>query len=289
MIRRTNRLRREFVYRKSLEGKERELYEKKRKIRQCLEEGKAIPTELRNSEAELRKELQLEDVETAGNGASADDEYAKANLRDPKVLVTTSRDPSSRLTQFIKEVKLLMPTAQRINRGVQVLPDLVELCRSNDFTDLVVVHEHRGEPDGMVISHMPFGPTAYFGISSTVMRHDIKDEDIGTVSEANPHLILENFTTSLGQRTATILKHLFAAPKGKSKRVITFANNADWISLRHHTYEMPKGPKSVQLTEVGPRFEMKLYQIKLGTIDADDADVEWALRPFMRSAKKKRL
>ena len=289
MIRRTNRLRREFIYRKSLEGKERELYEKKRKIRQCLEEGKAIPNELRNSEAELRKELALEDVETATNGAVADDEYKNANLRDPKVLVTTSRDPSSRLTQFVKEVKLLMPTAQRINRGAQVLPDLVELCRSNDFSDLVVVHEHRGEPDGMVISHMPFGPTAYFGISSTVMRHDIKDEDIGTVSEANPHLILENFTTALGKRTANILKHLFAPPKGKSKRVITFANNADWISLRHHTYEMPKGPKSVQLTEVGPRFEMKLYQIKLGTIDAEDADVEWALRPFMRSAKKKRL
>jgi U3 small nucleolar ribonucleoprotein protein IMP4 len=49
MIRRTARLRREFVYRKSLEGKERELYEKKRKIRQCLEEGKVIPTELRNA------------------------------------------------------------------------------------------------------------------------------------------------------------------------------------------------------------------------------------------------
>jgi hypothetical protein len=37
MIRRTARLRREFIYRKSLEGKERELYEKKRTIRQCLE------------------------------------------------------------------------------------------------------------------------------------------------------------------------------------------------------------------------------------------------------------
>ena len=34
---------------------------------------------------------------------------------------------------------------------------------------------------------------------------------------------------------------------------------------------------------------MKLYQIKLGTIDAEDADVEWALRPFTRSAKMKRL
>ena len=84
MIRRTNRLRREFIYRKSLEGKERELYEKKRKIRECLEEGKAIPTELRNSEAELRKELALEAVETATNGAAADDEYKNANLGTPR-------------------------------------------------------------------------------------------------------------------------------------------------------------------------------------------------------------
>jgi U3 small nucleolar ribonucleoprotein protein IMP4 len=37
MLRRNARLRREFLYRKSLEGKEQELYEKKRKIRQALE------------------------------------------------------------------------------------------------------------------------------------------------------------------------------------------------------------------------------------------------------------
>lgn len=51
---------------------------------------------------------------------------------------------------------------------MQVLPDLVEACRAQDFTDLVMVHEHRGEPDGLVISHMPYGPTAYFGIFNTV-------------------------------------------------------------------------------------------------------------------------
>lgn len=37
MLRRNARLRKEFLYRKSLEGKEKELYEKKRKIRQALE------------------------------------------------------------------------------------------------------------------------------------------------------------------------------------------------------------------------------------------------------------
>ena len=37
MQRRNARLRREYLYRKSLQGKEQELYEKKRKIQKCLE------------------------------------------------------------------------------------------------------------------------------------------------------------------------------------------------------------------------------------------------------------
>lgn len=74
-----------------------------------------------------------------------------------------------------------------------------------------------------------------------------------------------------------------------SQRMITFANVSDFISFRHHTFQMPKGVKSVALTECGPRFELKLYQIKLGTIDQDHAENEWALRAYMRSAKKAKL
>jgi hypothetical protein len=33
-----------------------------------------------------------------------DDEYAKATERDPKILLTTSRDPSAPLTQFVKVI-----------------------------------------------------------------------------------------------------------------------------------------------------------------------------------------
>jgi U3 small nucleolar ribonucleoprotein protein IMP4 len=36
MIRRNARLRKEYIYRKSLEGTEREVYEKKRKIKDAL-------------------------------------------------------------------------------------------------------------------------------------------------------------------------------------------------------------------------------------------------------------
>ena len=48
--------------------------------------------------------------------------------------------------------------------------------------------------------------------------------------------------------------------------------------------------KNIELTEVGPRFQMKLYEIKLGTIDiADASDTEWALRPYMNTTVKRRF
>jgi U3 small nucleolar ribonucleoprotein protein IMP4 len=38
--------------------------------------------------------------------------------------------------------------------------EIVELCRANQVTDMIVVHETRGEPDGLIVSHLPYGPTA---------------------------------------------------------------------------------------------------------------------------------
>ncbi|GBG83504.1 hypothetical protein CBR_g37218 [Chara braunii] len=233
MIRRNARLRREYLYRKGLEGKERAIYEKKRKIRQALEEGKPIPTELRNEAAKLRDEIELEDANHIELQTHIDDEYAHCGEVDPKILITTSRDPSSRLIQFVKEMKIVLPNSQRINRGGQTVPEIVDACRRNDFTDIVMVHEHRGEPDGMIVCHLPYGPTAYFGLLNVVTRHDIKDRAlVGTMSEAYPHLVFENFSTKLGVRTSTILKHLFPVPKDDSKRVIAFVNQSDYISFR---------------------------------------------------------
>ena len=57
----------------------------------------------------MRHDIELEDDNTAVPRSHIDDEYAHAGERDPKVLITTSRDPSSRLTQFAKELKLVIP------------------------------------------------------------------------------------------------------------------------------------------------------------------------------------
>ena len=53
-------------------------------------------------------------------------------------------------------------------------------------------------PDGLIISHMPYGPTAYFGLHNVVMRHDIPQA--AHVSEANPHIVLHNLSTKVRQQ-----------------------------------------------------------------------------------------
>jgi U3 small nucleolar ribonucleoprotein protein IMP4 len=261
--------------------------------------------------------MDAEDEATKHQKLAVDDEYALAGVMEPKVCVTTSHDPSSRLKQFAKEVRYIIPNAQTLNRGSTTVKELVDTCRDAGMTDLIIVQETRGEPDALIVSHLPYGPTAFFTLSSVVMRHDIADR--GTVSGAYPHLILDGFSSPIGKRFATILQHLFPIPKEDSKRVITFANRSDTISFRHHTYTKSRTPSAaaaaaaaasaasasaeaasaaagggggggedIVLTEVGPRMEMTPFQIKLGTLDQTEAETEWVLRPYMRTAAKRK-
>jgi len=122
MLRRNARLRREYLYRKGLEGKEKAEYERKRLIREALAgemeragererereggslarrrrpaltrsqpapflstEGKPLPTELRRDAASLKRAVDLEDDNTAVPRTHVDDEYARAAEREPKV------------------------------------------------------------------------------------------------------------------------------------------------------------------------------------------------------------
>lgn len=79
MLRRTARLRKEYLYRKSLEEKERQLSERKRRVREAVEAGKPIPTDLRGPAAQrIAQTLDLEDAGTSKSTTHEDDEYAYA-------------------------------------------------------------------------------------------------------------------------------------------------------------------------------------------------------------------
>lgn len=294
MLRRNARLRKEYLYKKALEDREATTFEKKRKLEDALKNNKAIPTEIRGEDKKLRKTLDLADDRTKQQRSAVDDEYAYMGAKDPKLLITTSRDPSSRLTQFVKELNLLFPGAQRMNRGATVAKDLMLLARKHEMTDVIIVHEHRGKPDGLVVCHLPFGPTAYFGLSDVVLRHDLPEKP-PTVSEENPHLIFHGFTAKMGIRVKTILQALFPPAKALGTRALTFANRHDVIQFRHHTFDRPKGPSGedhkskadqVELKECGPRFTLRLFRVELGAIDMKDVEVEWVLRPYFNRQKE---
>lgn len=285
MIRKQARQRRDYLYRKALLLREAEISEKRAKLRSSLATGRPLDPSIANDK-DLRRDYAYDesrDDRTAAEELDLDDEYSQlSGIVDPRVLVTTSRDPSTRLAAFAKEIRLLLPTGIRLNRGNLILPELTRSAQASGLSDIVLLHEHRGTPTALTISHFPHGPTASFSLHNVVLRHDIPNSIRGTVSESYPHLIFDGFTSRLGQRVVKILKHMFPprdplTSKNKlGSRVVTFKNIDDAIEVRHHVF-VRTGYDSIELSEVGPRMTMKLFEIRGGTLENKDGDVEWHL------------
>ena len=199
---------------------------------------------------------------------------------------------ATRLSSFAKEIRLLLPTSIRLNRGNLILPNLVQSAQASGLSDVVLLHEHRGTPTALTLSHFPHGPTVSFSLHNVVLRHDIPNSSRGTVSESYPHLIFEGFTSRLGLRIVKILKHIFPpreAITNKTKlgsRVVTFKNIEDSIEVRHHVF-VKTSYQSVELAEVGPRMTMRCFEIRGGTLENKDGDVEWRLNQYTRTSRMK--
>ncbi|GMM27707.1 snoRNA-binding rRNA-processing protein [Martiniozyma asiatica (nom. inval.)] len=283
MLRRQARERREYLYRKAQQLREQSTTLRRQQLSNSLATGKPLAQEVAEDE-QLKKDY-LYDSSLQDSNIQLDDEYSSlSGIIEPRIIITTSRNPSTRLSQFTKELKLLFPNAVRLNRGNYIMSTLVETCKKSGITDILVVHEHRGVPTSITISHLPHGPTFTFSLHNVVLRHDLING--GNQSEVYPHLIFNGFSTELGNRCINGLKHLFPpGVKSESPRVISFINKDDFISVRQHLYAKDKD--GVELSEMGPRFELRLFEVRLGTLDDKDADVEWMLRRFVRTGNRK--
>ncbi|KAB8265177.1 anticodon-binding protein [Aspergillus pseudonomiae] len=296
MLRRQARERRDYLYRRALLLRDASIAEKRAQLKASLASGKPLDPSIANDK-QLREDFKYdESLPTAdkkdkdADMLDLDDEYAlTSGIVDPRPIVTTSRNPSVRLGAFAKEIRLLLPTSIRLNRGGLVLPDLVSSANAAALTDMVLLHEHRGTPTAMTISHLPHGPTASFSLHNVVLRADIPNAARGTVSESYPHLIFEGFKTKLGLRVVQILKHLFP-PREAGKvgnRVVSFVNREDSIEVRHHVF-VKTGYRDVELAEVGPRMTMRLFEIRGGSLEkGSSGDIEWALTQYTRTSRKK--
>lgn len=189
MIRKQARERRDYLYRRALTLRDAELASKRSALKASLASGKPLDPSIANDET-LRKDFKYDESRadrTAEEELGLDDEYAQlSGVVDPRILVTTSRDPSSRLGTFAKEIRLLLPTSVRLNRGNLVLKNLVDSALASGLSDIVLLHEHRGTPTALTVSHFPHGPTASFSLHNVVLRADIRKPILFLLPCLNP-------------------------------------------------------------------------------------------------------
>ena len=76
--------------------------------------------------------------------------FSNQSVKSIKILKRKMRIMRYTVWNLLQEVKLMFPGAQRMNRGNHEIAALVQACKANNVTDLVIMHETRGQPGTLV-------------------------------------------------------------------------------------------------------------------------------------------
>jgi len=179
--------------------------------------------------------------------------------------------------KFGLELSRIFPNALVKIRNKSSVKNICKSAVREEFTDVVIINEDRRKPNGLLVIHLPNGPTAHFKVSNVKLTSDIK-RDHKEITKHRPEVILTNFTTRLGLTVGRMLGALFHHdPEFRGRRAVTFHNQRDYIFFRHHRYEFSKEGKRVKLRELGPRFTLKLRSLQEGTFDSKTGDYAWII------------
>ena len=283
---------------------------KEKELARAYQQGLPLPPKEEPKTIENMREKDETHIDTEDDKLIAeekDDEFAEhfANLRPPNVLITTSYTCSKVMYKFIADILEVFPAATYYKRKGYALKKIIEYAKKREFTDLVVFNEDRKQVNGMIVVHLPDGPTAFFRLSSLVLSTDIKGH--GRATAHKPELVLNNFDTMLGHRIGRMFASLFCQdPTFKGRRVVTFHNQRDFIFFRHHRYifeekdqkkveKQPDGKMKkvvtpavrARLQECGPRFTLKLEMLQKGTLDTKGGEFEWIRKSGMDTSRRK--
>ncbi|XP_074859368.1 ribosome production factor 1 [Carettochelys insculpta] len=275
-----NKQRRHFMFLRWKQQRRKEKLankKKRKKEREALGDKappKPVPKTIENQRVYDETTVDPNDEEVAFDEAT--DEFAPYfnRLTVPKVLITTSDRPRGRTVRFCEQLSTVIPNSHVYYRRGLALKKIIPQCISRDFTDLIVINEDRKIPNGLVLSHLPDGPTAHFRMSSVRLRKEIKRKG-KEPTEHQPEVILNNFTTRLGHSIGRMFASLFPHdPQFIGRQVATFHNQRDYIFFRFHRYIF-KSEKKVGIQELGPRFTLKLRSLQKGTFDSKFGEYEW--------------
>ncbi|KAK4689253.1 ribosome production factor 1, partial [Tremellales sp. Uapishka_1] len=194
----------------------------------------------------------------------------------PKILITTSPGPSKPTYQFCDDIKAVFPGGEFFKRPKGRGYELGRVARwaaKRGYNALVVVNEDHKTPNAITLMNLPAGPTAYFKLTSVQLGSEIAGH--ARPSPHSPELILNNFTTLLGNSVGRLFGSLFPPlPQFRGRQVVTLHNQRDFLFFRRHRY-MFTSPTSARLQEIGPRFTLKLRWLRKGlpTVTAGDGRI----------------
>ncbi|CAL8253205.1 unnamed protein product [Merluccius merluccius] len=238
---------------------------------------KEVPKTIENQRVYDETTVDPDDEEVAFDEGTDEFSAYFNRLTNPKVLITTSDRPRGRTVRFCEQLATVIPDAHVYYRRGLALKRVIPQCVARGFTYLMVINEDRKVPNGMVLCHLPDGPTAHFKVSSVRLRKEMKRRGKDP-TEHTPEVILNNFSTRLGHSIGRLFAALFPHdPQFVGRQVATFHNQRDFVFFRFHRYIF-KNEKRVGIQELGPRFTLKLRSLQKGTFDSKFGEYEWVLK-----------
>ncbi|ORM41344.1 Ribosome production factor 1 [Babesia sp. Xinjiang] len=260
--------------------------QRKRRIRNRDPAEKQVPLTIESMRRFDETIVRPDDAEVAAEERI--DEFAAhfRGEREPKLYLTTSRRPSEKMRTFVKELLLILPNIYYFARDERKLEHLVQEASEGKFSAILLITQGRGKkPNGIYVCSLPYGPTTFFRLSSLTLASDMKGS--GNFTESKSEIILNHFDTRVGRRVGRQIASLFPLdPELEARRVITFHNQRDMIFFRHHRYVF-RNEKKCSLTEIGPRFTLKVHSVQEGTMDLDKGLYEFVWRPDLQVDRKR--
>jgi len=172
-----------------------------------------------------------------------------------------------------------------IERDNMTVKQMIDKAKAENFTDVMVINEDHQTPNAMILCHLPNGPTVMFKLTSIILQKDILNH--ARVSDHEPEIILNNFTTRLGHTVARMFTSILPQrPDFHGRRVITFHNQRDFIFFRQHRYVF-ESEKEARLQEMGPRFTLKMRYLQHGTLDSPVPEYEWIQKAEMITSRRR--
>ncbi|GFX65511.1 ribosome production factor 1 [Trichonephila clavipes] len=286
-----NKQRRNEEYLKLKREKQKLKLAKRKAIRKAIAAGKDVPKQIPRTLENTREpdETMVDPDDQEIQVDQSMDEFSSYYNREenPKVLITCSENPHTWTIRFCRELKVLIQDSIFLYRKHASLKHLVEEAKKREFTNVVVVTEDRRHPTGMLVIHLPEGPTAFFRVSSVKYCKNIKNR--AECTSHKPEIVMNNFRTRLGLSIGRLFTSLFQYnPDFHGRRVVTFHNQRDYIFVRHHRYEF-KNANRVALQEIGPRFTLRLRSLQKNTFDSKFGEYEWILKRHEMETSRRRF